>query len=135
MATIVKGLQTFLEAQSTITSVVGTRIYPQHLPRNSSYPCLTHQLVSRTYGHHLSGVTGLSTARVQVDCWGEKLSDVETLAEAVRVALDGYFGTIGDVTVAFVQLDNEQDLSEAPQDESEQWLYRRTQDYLIKHGV
>ena len=132
---IVKALQTYLEAQSGVTNIVSTRIYPHHLPpNNTTYPVLTHQMISNNHDHNLDGAAGNTVARVQIDCWGLKLSDVETLAEAVRNVLQGYSGAMGTVDVGFVQLLNELDLSESPKDASSVYLYRRMQEYSIKHA-
>ena len=132
---IVKAFQTYLETVAGITALVSTRIYPRHLPRDTTtYPVLTHQLISNIHGHVLGGAAGITTATVQVDCWGLKLSDVETLAEAVRVALQGFMGSMGSVSVHFVSIENEHDQHEAPKDASETWLYRRVIDVQVKYA-
>ena len=132
---IVKAFQTYLESKTAVTNLVGTRIYPRHLPRdNTTYPVLTHQLISNNHLHVIGSAAGQSTARVQVDCWGLKLADVETLAEAVRGILQGYSGKMGTVDVGFVMLVNDMDMHESPKDASEQWLYRRVMDFTVKYG-
>lgn len=135
MAKIVKAIQTHLEAQSSITTLVSTRIYPLHLPRNSTYPAITHNVISNRHYHYLGGVANLATVRIQIDCWGESMSSVEAVSEAVKTALDAYIGNMGDVAIAFVRFDSERNMSEAPKDESEQWLYRVSQDYFVKHAI
>ena len=135
MALIVKELQTHLEAQSGITNLVGTRIYSHHLRRDTAtYPLITHQLVGNDHEHMLSGAAGIASARFQIDCWGLKMSDVEALAEQVRLAMQGYQGTMGSTCVKFTLFLNEFDLSESPKDASEQWLYRRVLEFQVKYA-
>lgn len=131
---IVKAFQTYLESISGITAKVSTRIYPHHLPKTpKTYPVITHQLVDNDHLHHIGSASGSSTARIQVDCWGQTMADVETLAEAVRAALQGYSGAMGAITVSFVQLAGERDLHEPPKEGSNQWLYRRSMDFQVKY--
>lgn len=131
---IVKAFQTYLETVAGITSLVTTRIYPHHLPRGvSTYPVLTHQLISADHNHVLGGAGGQNIVRIQVDCWGKTLSDVETLAEAVR-QIDGYSGTMGAVSVFFTMILSEHDQHESPKNASEQWLYRRVIDVQVKYA-
>ncbi|WP_339684233.1 tail completion protein gp17 [Gimesia maris] len=132
---IEKALYQYLSDQTSITDITGTRIYPHHLPQSvTSYPVLTITLVSNSHGHHLTSASGETTARVQLDSWSESLSDAVSLAEAVRGELQGFSGTMDTVTIHFIQLDNEQNLSEPPIDASDDWMYRKSQDFLVKYS-
>lgn len=127
-------LYTKLKNTSAITALCGTRIYPHHIPQSATvFPILTFQIISNNHLHHLDGGAHQATARVQIDCWGRKVSDIDQLGEAVRVALQGFMGVFGSTTIHFVTLDNEQDLHEAPVDGSDDWIFRRSADYLIKY--
>ena len=120
-------------SDSTITNIVGNRVFPHHLPQsNLTLPVLTYQLISNTHDYTLENAYGVARARVQVDCWGDTLATVESLAEAVRQTIQGAHGMMGSTYVHFIQLDDEQDMHELIED-SDKWLYRRTQDYLIKY--
>lgn len=132
---IIKGLQTYLETVGGITELVADRIYPHHLPRDvSTYPVLTHQVISLNHLHVLGGAAGQVTARVQLDCWSRSLSDMEILTEAVRQSLDGFSGTMGTISVFFCMILLEHDQHESPKDSSQKWLYRRVIDVGIKYA-
>lgn len=129
-----KAVYTYLTSKSAITDLVGTRVYPHHLPQsNTVYPALTIQLIDSQHVHHLQGASGVATARVQIDCWSDMLSEVVTLAEAVRNAMQGFSGTMDGVNVHFIQLAGTRNVHEAPQDGSDNWTYRKTCDYMIKY--
>lgn len=128
-------LYTYLASVSAITDLVDDRIYPHHLPQGvATYPVLTFQTISRTHDHTLTAAAGMCQARVQVDCWCKgSLQTAMSLAEAVRQAMHGFIGDMEGTNVAFVQLDSDRDMHESPEDGSDTWLYRRTQDWLIKY--
>lgn len=133
---MLSNLYSYLSGRTGITALVSSRIYPHHLPQSvSTFPVLTFQQISNNHLHHLDSAAGVTVARVQVDCWGNTLSSVESLGEAVRAALQGYMGVMGTTVIHFVQLDSEQDLHELGLEGSDEWIYRRSQDYLIKYVV
>jgi len=130
---IEQSLYQYLSGIEAITNIVGTSIYHHHLPQSAEFPVLTFQLISSRHEHDLLGAAGIVTARYQVDCWSYSLSEAATMAEAVRQALQGFSGDMEDTEILFIVLDDQNNLDEAPKDGSDNWLYRREQDYLIKY--
>jgi hypothetical protein len=78
-----------LEAQSTITALVGESIYPVLLPIDSPLPALTYQIVGSSSGQTLS-THGMQRIRLQIDCWATDYLTAITLRSAVAAAFDGY---------------------------------------------
>ena len=74
------------------------------------------------------GPLGLCGSRFQIDAWALKYKDALTLADAVRIALDGYSGTVAGTVIQCITLDNSRDFYE---DDPEQ--YRVSRDYMIWH--
>jgi hypothetical protein len=113
---------------------ITTRVYYDDIPQDPTYPLI---LITQISGHRdqvLRGPTGHAHPRYQVDAWTQKASgyghkcDARRLAAAIRVALDGYSGTVGDETIRSCVL-----YSERPQTEPELKAYRIMQDYMIWH--
>jgi len=132
---ITKAVQSFLSNQSTITAIVSTRIYPHHISGkpNPTYPALTHQLKGNNHQDILSGGAGYSIARIAIDCWATHPGTIETLAEAVRLKMQGYSGLMGATQVDRANLVNEFDMDEPPKDGSNQWLYRRVMEFSLRY--
>ena len=107
-----KDLRDYLLADSTITALVGQRVYVEELPQNSPLPAITFLRVNVDHDHDLEGETGLATARFQIDSWADSPLNALALAERVRLRLDGYQGTMGSTTVQSILLDAEREWSE-----------------------
>jgi len=128
-------LYAYLTSKAAITAIVGARLYPHHLPQSVTvFPVLTFQQISNSHSHHLDSATGVAVARVQVDSWGISLASVESLGEAVRASLQGFTGNMEGSVIHFIQLESEQDLHELGLGGSDDWIFRRSQDYLIKYA-
>ena len=129
-----ESLYTYLSAQSAITDLVGTHIYPHWIPQDqSTWPLITITKIGESHTHHLGGAGTFATARYQIDCWGLTLASVDAVHEAVRQSLQGMSGTMGTDTVHFVVCDSVRELHEQPKDASDQRKYRISSDYLIKY--
>ena len=107
----------YLSGVSGVTNIVSTRIYPVRLPDAPTLEAIVYTVISAPRTEDLSGSSGLGTAIVQIDCWANTYSEANTLAEAVRQAMQGYSGTMGGTTVEGVhlldELDNfEEDINE-----------------------
>ncbi len=125
---IEEGLKTFLEAQTAITNLVGSRIYPLILPQKPAYPALTYARVSGLRLHNFGGVAGRGWPRFTVSLWAETYAAAKALAEKTRQALDGHRGALGSAAGVAVSIENEIDFYEG-----EAKVYRVLQDYFISH--
>ena len=125
---IESALRTFLLDDATVAGLVGTRIYPQILPQNPTYPALSFQRVSAVRLRALDGVVGVAQARFQIDCWALTYAQCRALASAVRVRLDGYRGDMDGIHVGATTLENDQDIYE-----DDVTGYRASLDVIIQH--
>lgn len=107
--TLEEGWYAHLAADSGVAALVSTRIYPLVMPQDVDLPAIAYQKISGPRDHVHEGPSGLVTARMQVTCLGSSYSAAKGLSEAVRVAVDGFSGTMGTVTVNAALLVNEVD--------------------------
>lgn len=88
-----------LLTQTSITNVVGTRIYPVILPTDSPLPAITLHLIT---GHSepTLDTTGTYQTVIQIDCWGpvNGYAQAAQAHDAVVKFLNGYIGTLSDGT-------------------------------------
>jgi hypothetical protein len=55
------------------------------------------------------GVSGIAMPRYQLDCWSDNYEEAKDVADAVRVALDGFKGRMGNVMVQAVFVEDDRD--------------------------
>jgi hypothetical protein len=85
-------LYKLLTDDSTVSGLVGTRIYPQFVPQGASMPAITYQQISGIRDFTHSGPVDLASLRFQVNCWSLNYTQARALADAVRTALNGVSG-------------------------------------------
>ena len=112
MSLIEQGLLTHLQADAGITAIVDGRIDAVVSPQNETLPRITFQRISSNRVMSFGGPSGLTRGRFQIDCWAATYDDSKNLAEAVRLAMDGFSGLMGDVPVRVILL-TDNDLFEA----------------------
>lgn len=132
------GFRGRLVATSSVLSLVGgsaekARIYPLRLPQAGEFPALTYARISGRRDYHMTGASGVAEARLQVDCWAESYGAVKALADAVRLSLSGFRGTVNGVVLQSVFLDVERDAEEPALDAADFKLYRVSQDYMVRY--
>jgi hypothetical protein len=93
-------------------SAITTRCFPVKVPQNPTFPFILYQKVTATRHQDLSGGSGLTQARFQIEAWAETYSRAKELANAIRDALDGYTGTSGTVKVWSILILSEFDMYE-----------------------
>lgn len=118
---------------ATVAALVGTRIYPAIAPQSTVTPYIVYQRIATQHLHTMDGIAGLAETTIQIDCYASTYGAVKALADAVRLALDGYTGTpVGDGTViGGILLDNTNDNPESPQTGLETILQRVSMDFTI----
>lgn len=109
----------WLSRDADVQNLVGQRIYPQELPQGAGIPAVTYYRTGQEGVRSLGGLSGLSRARLTIDCWATSYSDAKALALAIRgnkgrTKLDGYRGQFAGVFVQTCVCTNEIDLIEKP---------------------
>jgi hypothetical protein len=94
-----EALSLVLRANAELVALVAGRIYPNVLPQVVTYPAISYRLVSRRHIDQLSnrGSTGLASSRFRFFSTSDTgYAQVKRVAEALRLCLQGYRGTVSD---------------------------------------
>ena len=87
---IAEALWARLQAVAGVTALVSARVYPLLLRQNPTYPAVTYEKVSGPRIENLQGLSGLAHPRFQFSCFGDDYEEADSVAEQVRLALEGY---------------------------------------------
>lgn len=136
---IEEALYSLLSANSAVTMIVSDRIYPVTMPSlekgGTFYPAVVFDLAGRERHQTHQGPDGLVKSRLMIRCLGPKYFEVKTLADKVRLALNGKSAELAALYQGHVKgifLEDESD--EYVYDEVEQLsLYHVPMDFLIQH--
>lgn len=123
-------LRTYLLADSTISNLIGTRMYPVVLPQSPTYPAVSYSTISAQRGHNMQAPDGLAAQRIQVDAWALTYAQARSLSDAIRNRIDSFRGSMGSTKVQGIFFDTERHLNE--QDGSTVF-YRIETDYIAWH--
>lgn len=83
-------LRALLLADSGVIGHVGNRVNWGENPQGWALPAIVLNLISRNEGYSLDGADGISTSRVQVDCYADGYGAALQLGRAVRDMMGGY---------------------------------------------
>jgi len=89
-------IRSILLANSAISNLVGTRIYPLVLPLQCTFPALTYSFPSDPFK------IPMRSARCQISCWDSDYTNREQLRQVVEDALRFYSGSIQGVTIEVI---------------------------------
>lgn len=126
-----KVIRTTLLADAGISAVVGSRIHPNVLPMNTSFPAIMYTVLNTKSDSHLSGTTGIAESMLQLDAYGQDYSELLSLMELVRLELQSIRGTYDSVFINMVDLDSSYDGFDRPEDGSDLGLYRVIHTYNV----
>lgn len=110
MATIEESLVELLTDDVTVNTLIAGRMYPLAMPQGERMPAVVYQRISGPRVQAHDGPSGLAHPRFQFACIAATYAAAKTLANALRVAIDGYQDTIGSVKVDAILVENEIDL-------------------------
>jgi len=134
MADIGAATRTKLVGTAAVAQLLGTRIYPDHLPQSTTLPAAVYYGISGTDEPRLSGLAGFATERIQIDAYASTRLAANALALAIRDALTGSWGrgTWGTVGVSgCVPEGGERYDTQGLGDGSDERQYITSRDYMI----
>ena len=102
-------LRSALVASTAVTSVIGSRIYPVLAPASAALPFVTWRRSGIERAQTLTGPAGLPRVSVEYSIFGTTYEQARSVADAMRVVLDGYGGTADNTTVKQTSLEDESD--------------------------
>lgn len=107
MAEVLTSVRTWLLGQSSITTLVGQRIYPDQLPQsNVTYPAVLLTILDERYEHDLGGLGGLVQTRLQCECYGTtRLSSLAVSDAIIWSGIDQLKGTYSSLKIRSVMVE------------------------------
>jgi hypothetical protein len=100
MTTVGEQLRSKLLADTTITTIVDTRIHQDHMPQvNSRYPAIWFSRSAEEYHRTLSGSIRLGT-QFDLEVMSTSIDEAIILSERVRRLIDGSRGPFGLTTAS-----------------------------------
>ena len=102
-------LRAALVADATVSSLLGTKIYPLAADADDTLPWVTWRRSAIRRQQTLSGPVGVPAIRLEYDIVATTYEAARTLADAIRGVLDGYNGTADNTTVRQTSLEDESD--------------------------
>ncbi len=97
-----KAIYSLLTADATVSGIVGTKVYPYLAVEDIAYPYIVYTEEALEPTDTKDGVSELDTVTVQIELYSETLTELNTLADAVRTELDRYSGSNSGLTIQSV---------------------------------
>jgi hypothetical protein len=87
-----------LLSNSGLSALVSNRVHPGSRPQGSALPAIVLNRISGGPGYADDGETGLTNARIQIDCWAATYRQAKLVARAVTASLSDFQGnmTVGE---------------------------------------
>lgn len=121
-----------LLASSSVTALVGARVFPARRPQASELPAIVFTRVSGDRHYADEGPVDLVETRIMIECWATTYAAAKHVARAVRARLIDVKETLDGVEFQASFLEAERDLSEGGSGQAE-YLYRTTLDFVVWH--
>lgn len=102
-------LRNALITTTAVSSLVGSRVYPILAPASAAMPFITYRRAGIKRQQTLGGPMGVPQVTVEIDVYATTYEAARDVADRCRVVLDGYGGSLDNVEVKHVSLENEQD--------------------------
>ncbi len=93
-----------------VARYVGMQVYPIAVPKTgASLPFIVYKRSNIQREHSLSGPLFMPMVNLQIASWALSYDGVRSLADEVRLALDGHTGTLANATIEDMRLVSETD--------------------------
>ena len=97
---------TYILTLTSITDLIGGRIYYQKLPDDPTLPAIVYNRISGPRSRTHDGDSNLSKPRIQYSIWAETDTSVMALADAFENEFKSFSGTAGSSTVYATIVEN-----------------------------
>jgi hypothetical protein len=82
-----------LATDSTVSGIVGSRIYPSVMPTGTAFPAVVYQRISTPRWNAMDNACDTPHARIAITCWAATMAQIIALSRAVENVLAGFVGT------------------------------------------
>jgi len=107
-----KAIYSILTNDSDVSAIIGTKVYPQIAAQGAAFPFVVYVLQDNSPSDTKSGVSTLDEVRYDIVAAAETYTELSSLTERIRLALDRYTGTVEGVvidSIQFIDLDVDND--------------------------
>jgi hypothetical protein len=102
-------------------------------PQDETGNSVVLHLISAARGHHMTGPSGFVKGTVQIDAYAAEPKDADELADAIRQCLDGRHGTVTDLAIDYIELDDQRALNINPPKGRATPIFGISADYRYAH--
>jgi hypothetical protein len=102
-------LLTALTSSTAVFSLIGARVKPLVVPTETPLPYVTWRRIGIQRTQTLGSPLGTPKLTLEYSIYGATYDQAREVADAMRVVLDGYGGTVDNTTVKQTSLENESD--------------------------
>lgn len=92
------GLRTYLLTISEVAALDGNKVYVGQSPQGAPDSHVVIERVADDHNNALDGTGATVFADFEIDCKAKTSIAADTLAEAIKTAIDDYTGSMGDET-------------------------------------
>ena len=132
--TLKPGIVTAINADATLTALIGTRIYPDRASEKEPLPYVTFHIVIETGVHHQLNVSKYALTQMQFSVWATSSVERQAIKDALRALFDGKVRqTFGTSFNASVRNTNNLDTVEDPIDGSQNFTFGTFMDFEFWH--
>jgi len=115
MSGIGAAFRTKLLSYSTVSTIVGQRMYADALKQNATLPSIVFYVTNTDRAHSVSGVTKFASARIVLECYGITRDAVSALSKAIReTGIDSFRGVVSDHTFCGVSFESGDEYQQEP---------------------
>jgi len=107
-----KAIYTILTEDAGVSAIVGNKVYPQIAAQGAAFPFVVYVLQDNSPSDTKSGPSTLDEVRYDIVAAAETYTELSSLTERIRLALDRYTGDLGGVeidSIQFIDLDVDND--------------------------
>ena len=133
MAGIETAIRALLIAESDVTDLVSTRIYPNVAPQEATRPFVIYDVTREEHFSSLDGYSNISHVNLNIVIWSESYSEAKDIGGKVRLVLLDYSGTSDTIDISWCRHDNSSDTEVWKGDGSELPLYGIDQEWRIAY--
>jgi hypothetical protein len=133
MAGIEDGLKTLLDAESTLTAICGTRIYPDKAPQTAAFPQIVFTQLNSDELNTLDGGADVRSIDLDFDCRANRSVTAVSLRTALRDYIRDFTGSAGTETINSVTVNGDAADYEPPVDGSDNGVFVKTLDVQIHY--
>ena len=126
-------LRTYLLSKTGITTLIGQRIFACRRPQNVTGDALCFWRTSGGHDHNLQGSSGTAIPTFALEVLSTDYMAADTIAEAVRQAMQGFSGSMGSTVVKSVILADEQDGFDESEKSDDETTFRIALLYQIRY--